>query len=95
MKRTASLVVIVENASGINIEKAKGYGDKAESVTVTGGVMDVKILRDGKAQFGLHIAGDGQVVLTDYGGMSFQTFVPQNLVLTPLRPWGDKKGVAS
>ena len=66
---------------------ASGWREDGHSMFVKGQIANIKITKDGKAQFGITIRGDGTICLTDYCGMGFHLFVPQNMILTPAHPW--------
>lgn len=65
----------------------QGRGKDARETRVTGEIREIVIAKDGKSQFGIHILDNGEIILTDYGPMCFETAVPQNLRLVPTRPW--------
>lgn len=66
---------------------ASGWGEDGHSIFVKGQIANIKITKDGEAQFGITIQKDGTICLTDYCGMGFRLFVPQNMTLTPAHPW--------
>ena len=64
-----------------------GWGEEGSETTVEGQVKEIRVDRNGEAQFGIQILDDGQIILTDYGHMCFKTAVPRNLRFVPTRPW--------
>lgn len=88
MKNQMSIEVIVkENPKLVQTKKASGWGDNAHTVNVTGEIRKITISRDGESQIGIRIEDDGTITITDYSNRGYETSVPQNLTLTPRRPW--------
>lgn len=83
------LGVILTLAGPAEVEgpvETTGWGDDGCEVFIGGPVADIRVTREGQRQFSLRILGDGTLILTSYSG-SHETSVPQNLRLTPTRPW--------
>ena len=64
-----------------------GWGDDGNEAKITGQVKEIRVDRNGKSQFGIRILDNGEIIITDYGHMCFETSVPQNVRFKPARPW--------
>ncbi len=82
-----SLSVVTLSHPSIYNNYAKGYGDKAHETLIHGKVVNLQILKDGKAQIGIYIKEDGTLVITDYAGMCFKSDMPRNFHLEPASGW--------
>jgi hypothetical protein len=67
-------------------EECLGWGDRGQDACLVGPIAEIRVSRDGQAEFSLRILPNGDLILTNYQG-SHEITVPQNLRLSPSRTW--------
>ena len=75
----------------IRRERVDGWGEGVSRAKVAGRPLEIRIDRNGKAQFGIRVTEDGGLIITDYGSLCWETFVPQNIRFMPGRNRGWKR----
>lgn len=84
--------VTTEGLSTMAHYEARNWGEGAETTSVEGTRPEqIKISRNGRAQFSIRILETGRLILTDYAGMYFEVAVPQNFTLNPAQPWTSRR----
>jgi hypothetical protein len=74
--------VSVYSEKAQDISRVKVIGELADDV-----VMQIRVSRDGHSQFGLVVDSSGTLILTDYAGLNYRGWIPQNFRLEPATPW--------
>ena len=65
----------------------KGLGQNAETVSVEGRAVKIVVCRNNAAEFGIHILGNGSIILTSYKSELTSRFVERHHRFTNERPW--------
>lgn len=83
------LVTATDRLQVSSLDPATGFGENATVQGLRGQIRQLTIRRNGESQFAIWIDTNGELTITDMGGLCYHQQMPQQLRLTPHRKWRD------